>query len=31
VTEIGEREKAAWLDDVRGRPDDRADIGSAAY
>lgn len=31
VTEMGEREKAAWLDDVWGRPDDRADIGSAAY
>jgi hypothetical protein len=31
VTNMGEREKAAWLDDVWGRPDDRADVGSAAY
>jgi hypothetical protein len=31
VTEMGEREKAVWLDDVWGRPDDRADIGSEAY
>ena len=27
VTEMGARDKAAWLDDVWGLPDDRADFG----
>jgi hypothetical protein len=31
VQELREREKAAWLDDIWGVPDDRADTGSAAY
>jgi hypothetical protein len=29
VTEMGEREKAAWLDDVCGLPDDRGAFGRA--